>query len=201
MRLVGGKIDDFGIWNRALSATEISELYTTQASFVPSCNLGRVLSVDTTVCEGTSVLLRSLPGQSTSPGGASCFATNVRTAGNLQFALNTVVKDGFGNFFLAGAYQGNVTIGGVALGGIGGRDIFVAKFDSCGSLIWVNRAGSSGDQDFAGGGGRSLAVDTLGNLFVVGRYNQAFTFLEPGVRLFLFHILQQVIAITRMGSW
>ncbi|MFM8514622.1 MAG: hypothetical protein ACKOBI_12935, partial [Bacteroidota bacterium] len=56
----------------------------------------------------------------------------------------------------------------------------MAKFDSCGTLLWANRAGSSGDQDFPGGGGRSLAVDALGNLYVVGRYNQAFTFYGTG---------------------
>ena len=74
----GGKIDDFGICNRVLSDTEISNLYQAQTSTTPACSLGVLLNNDTTICEGSSVTLQSLPGISSSnPSSNTCFNPNV----------------------------------------------------------------------------------------------------------------------------
>jgi len=51
-RFFKGKIDDLGIWNRALSQCEISNLYN---SNVGSCAVGA--NTDTTICQGDTITL------------------------------------------------------------------------------------------------------------------------------------------------
>src|SRR5207245_2344196 len=54
------------------------------------------------------------------------------------------------------------------------RDIFVAKYDTNGGLIWAKRAGGSGDDD-----GFGIGVDALGNSYVTGQFFGSATF-GPG---------------------
>jgi Beta-propeller repeat len=90
-----------------------------------------------------------------------------------------IALDGSGNSYVTGVYQGtatNPTIFGsgepnqTQLIAAGGGDIFVAKFDSTGSLVWVKSAGGSIDipanQDF----GFGIGVDSSGNSYVTGRF-------------------------------
>jgi hypothetical protein len=46
----------------------------------------------------------------------------------------------------------------------GSDDVFLAKYDSCGNLVWVKQAGGA-NQDI----GQDVCADTNGNVYVVGK--------------------------------
>lgn len=69
-----------------------------------------------------------------------------------------LAADGLGNVFVTGYTGGN--IGGAQIGFL---DAFLSKFDSAGNLIWSQQFGTI-DVD----GGKSVAVDPFGNIYVAG---------------------------------
>jgi hypothetical protein len=78
---------------------------------------------------------------------------------------NSVAVDSTGNIYLAGAFQGTIIIGGNTLTNAGARDIVLAKFDSAGTLTWVKRFGSTGDELV-----RCMVVDSTGNIYLGGSF-------------------------------
>ncbi len=76
--------------------------------------------------------------------------------------------DGSGHSYVTGSFRGSATFGPgetneTTLTSAGGIDIFVAKYDAAGALVWAKRAGGTGS-DF----GRGTAVDGSGNSYVTG---------------------------------
>ena len=71
---------------------------------------------------------------------------------------HTVRVDGSGNVYIAGYTTGNL-YGTKA----GGRDVFVAKFDSAGNELWGRQTGSAEGDDAYG-----LALDSSGNAYITG---------------------------------
>ncbi|MGO9203492.1 MAG: hypothetical protein ACLQM8_23465 [Limisphaerales bacterium] len=72
-----------------------------------------------------------------------------------------------GNCYVTGQFDGTNDFGGVTLTNltVGGSDIFVAEYNSSGTLQWAHRAGGSPPNlDF----GRGAGVDTNGDVFVTG---------------------------------
>ncbi len=78
---------------------------------------------------------------------------------------NACAADAAGNFFVAGAFSGNATFGTNTLISAGQTDLFIAKYNNSGALLWVRRAGGSGF-DAANG----IAVDNAGNAYVTGSF-------------------------------
>ncbi|MGD9636817.1 MAG: SBBP repeat-containing protein [Pirellulales bacterium] len=107
-------------------------------------------------------------GYRSGPGGNDAFLTKYDDAGTFQWTqqLGTtdydigwrIAADGLGNVYLAGQTTGS-------LGGpnAGGYDSFIAKYDGTGALEWTRQFGTSAG-DFA----RNVAVDGLGNAYIVG---------------------------------
>lgn len=79
---------------------------------------------------------------------------------------NAVATDKLGNVVIAGAFNGDsLVFDTVALKPVGGKDIFIAKFDNQGSLIWAKPFGGTQD-DIA----KSMVIDSFGNIIVTGFY-------------------------------
>jgi len=78
---------------------------------------------------------------------------------------NACATDGAGNLYVAGYFTETASFGTNALISAGLSDLFVAKYDNAGALLWVRRAGGPGF-DTANG----IAVDTLGNCYVTGAF-------------------------------
>jgi Beta-propeller repeat len=76
----------------------------------------------------------------------------------------------FGNTITFGSGQPNET----TLLGLGGGDVFVAKFDTDGGLEWARQAGGSGGP--FGDSGNGIAVDRAGDARVVGFFQSSATF-------------------------
>ncbi len=76
-----------------------------------------------------------------------------------------VALDGSGNVYVSGYYSSAAYFNpsGDSLKSIGGADVFLAKYDTAGTLIWAKTLGNtSGDL------GYKVAVDRSGNVYLVG---------------------------------
>jgi hypothetical protein len=103
------------------------------------------------------------------------FIVKYDTSGNVVWAQKAegIESDGFyaaadltGNLIINGSFIGDtLAIGSVRLINAGGKDIFVAKFDPSGNVIWAKSAGGV-SHDW----GRGVAADNLGNVFITGSF-------------------------------
>ena len=125
----------------------------------------------------------------TSAGGDDIFVTKYDASGDLVWAKqaggtgldegNGIAVDGSGNSYVVGNFNGSATFGPgetneTTLTSTGSGEIFVAKYDASGDLVWAKRAGGiSFDQ------GRGIAVDGSGNSYVTGDFVGSATF-GPG---------------------
>jgi len=76
-----------------------------------------------------------------------------------------VATDGTGNVFLTGSSEGTADFGGGALLGLGGNDIFLAKYNASGAHQWSQRFGNIQDQF-----GYDVAADGSGNVVMAGSF-------------------------------
>jgi len=101
------------------------------------------------------------------------FIAKYDTAGNPIWAKSiytsgysdlSVASDKFGNVCIAGDFgAGTLTIGTYTLTNQGNQDIFAAKFNPAGSVLWAKSYGNFGDDE-----GTSIATDTSGNIYISG---------------------------------
>lgn len=69
------------------------------------------------------------------------------------------------NPYVTGLFTGTASFGGQSLTSVGSQDIFVARYDPNGTLLWVRRAG--GAQADSGSG---IGVDGAGHAYITGGY-------------------------------
>lgn len=79
-----------------------------------------------------------------------------------------VAVDGSGNIYTTGVFTGSTNFGSGNLTSLGGNDIFLAKYDANGTLLWVRNAGSSGDDL-----GKAIAFDASNNVYLTGYFSGA----------------------------
>jgi len=71
-----------------------------------------------------------------------------------------------GNVYVTGVFDGNISFSGTALSSKGENDIFMAKYNSAGTLLWAKSAGGAGGERAAG-----LALDARDNIYITGFFN------------------------------
>ena len=83
-----------------------------------------------------------------------------------EVEVTSIVSDDSGNLYMTGNFRtSEITIDSVTLPNSGDYDMFVAKFDSNGSLVWAKKAGGI-YTDIAS----SVTLDGSGNLYFAGNY-------------------------------
>jgi hypothetical protein len=83
---------------------------------------------------------------------------------------NAVAADATGNVWVTGQFYGTNSFGTTNLVANGnGSDIFVARYDTTGNLIWARRAG--GSSIIYGDAGFGIASNTNGDAFVTGYFS------------------------------
>jgi hypothetical protein len=87
-----------------------------------------------------------------------------------------VTSDNQGFVYVLGEFQGTAQIGSYTLSSTtpGKNDLYVAKYDDNGTVIWATRLGSASDRDTDGGS--SITVDPNGNVFVTGKFSGGTSF-------------------------
>lgn len=83
----------------------------------------------------------------------------------------SIAVDGWGNTYVTGMFDRNITFDRHTMTTNGARDIFIAKLGASGTWLWaVNAGGGSWDE------GYDIDVDVEGNAFVAGYFNGTATF-------------------------
>jgi hypothetical protein len=127
----------------------------------------------------------------TSTGSTDAFVAKYDTSGTVQWARGIggtgfdygygIATDTSGNVYVIGRYYGStITFApGTTLTnvGVGSTDVFVAKYDTSGTVQWARSIGGTSD-DIGG----DIATDSDGNVYVIGRYYGSVTF-APGTTL------------------
>ncbi len=79
--------------------------------------------------------------------------------------------DSMGNCYITGFYYGTATFGSFHITSTGAQDVFIAKYDSSGTCIWVRTCGGT-EEDI----GHAIALDPSGNVVVTGEFQGTSTF-------------------------
>jgi len=106
--------------------------------------------------------------------GSGIFLARYTAAGALEWVrtgtsataggeAHNVAVDPLGNCYLAGSFMGTTSFGASNVVSAGGSDVFVAKYDRAGTLLWVTRQGAGFNDS-----GRDLAADGTNGCFVTG---------------------------------
>lgn len=166
----GTKIDS----GKDINTDDVGNVYVTGQFYSP------------TITFGTS-LLTNVGGMGYS---LALFIVKYDSSGTLIWALGVDDVEGYsstdvnGNIYLAcRSISPTITFGTFTLTNAGYSDIYIVKYDSSGNVIWVQSAGSIGNDAPYG-----VSNDVQGNVFVTGSYNSLS--LSFGT-----------IVITNMGSY
>src|ERR1041384_2170541 len=82
------------------------------------------------------------------------------SAGGKQYVLATgMVNDADGNLYVTGSFNGTATFGSQQLTSTGASDIFLAKYDPFGKLLWIKQAGGTDDDE-----ANSIVMDANNNI-------------------------------------
>jgi hypothetical protein len=131
-------------------------------------NLGNIYLtgefIDTMVLDNDTVI---------SAGWNDFFLAKYDTTGNLHWfkkgggssidRVNGITTDSIGNFYITGYFNDTLIVDNEMLISHGARDIFIAKFNTGGNLIWLKGPGGPWADE-----GRGIELDHYGNLFVSG---------------------------------
>jgi hypothetical protein len=79
--------------------------------------------------------------------------------------------DGNSNIYLTGYFTDSIKFGSTEVVGAGGQDVFLAKVDSSGNLLWVKDFGGT-TNEYA----NALTVDAVGNSYITGTFTGTVTF-------------------------
>jgi hypothetical protein len=119
--------------------------------------------------------------QITSNGLSDIFTAKYDSSGNCLWANDAggagwdngtcISVDTKGNSYVGGTFQDTAFFGDEQISSLGGYDIFVAKYDSSGKLLWVKQAG--GAKNDAGYG---IFADANGNCYLTGNFLSTATF-------------------------
>jgi uncharacterized repeat protein (TIGR01451 family) len=86
--------------------------------------------------------------------------------------ISNAIKVGPDNsFYITGQFSSTAQFSNTTLVSSGGSDIFIAKYGPSGALLWIVKAGGTGDDM-----GYGVDVDKAGNVYVTGRFESSATF-------------------------
>jgi PKD repeat protein len=78
-----------------------------------------------------------------------------------------VVTDNSGNTFVVGYFSRSADFGSITLSSAGDEDIFIAKYDGSGNVVWAKKAGGTGRDN-----GLGIAIDESDNLVITGSFQK-----------------------------
>lgn len=125
------------------------------------------------------------------------------TLGNVLWAKNYgssagdiargVALDPSGNVYVTGFYSSSMTVQGVTVMSRGLFDVFLAKFDTNGTLLWLRSAGGAGSDI-----GHGVVVDSQGNVGLTGEFQSKATFGTHSVTAAAWEMLSSLSMMQRV---
>ena len=106
---------------------------------------------------------------------------------------HAVCTDSAGNVYVTGEFEITAYFNSTALVSAGLHDIFVAKYNSAGNLLWVKRAGGPG-----GDVGYGISLDGAGNLYLTGEFEGTANF--DGITLTAHSVVNEIF-IAKYNSY
>jgi uncharacterized repeat protein (TIGR01451 family) len=104
-------------------------------------------------------------------------------------AGNAIAVDELGNVYTTGYFTGivdfNPGAGTFNLGAIYTRRIYISKLDAQGNFVWAKNMGGGSLNTY--NSGQAIALDSLGNIYTVGKFANAGDF-DPGLDTFILNI-------------
>ena len=104
------------------------------------------------------------------------FVAKYNTSGTLQWvqkggglrqdAGNAIIVDAVGSVYVTGFFSDTAAFGTTNLVSAGGTDIFIAKYNTSGTLQWAKKAGGVDNEQ-----GHGIGMDGSGYLYIVGVFN------------------------------
>jgi hypothetical protein len=85
--------------------------------------------------------------------------------------VGTVVATTTTSVYVGGNFDGSINLGGSTHNSAGGTDLFLARFDTSGNLVWSLAFGSSSTQGLQG-----MAVDASGDVYISGQFQNTLNF-------------------------
>jgi hypothetical protein len=118
----------------------------------------------------------------TNAGYTDIFIAKYDAAGNVLWAKSeggtsydegySVATDASGNVYVTGYFISSITFGTTTLSNAGEEDMFIAKYDAAGTVLWAKSEGGTSNDYF-----RSVSTDASGNVYVTGYfYSPTITF-------------------------
>lgn len=89
---------------------------------------------------------------------------------NIEYGEGIAI-DASGNIYITGYFHNTTTFGSTTLTSAGGIDVFIAKYDANGNILWAKKAGDSEDDL-----GLAIAADASGNIYITGIFKGTTTF-------------------------
>jgi hypothetical protein len=113
----------------------------------------------------------------TNAGSGDIFLVKYNASGNVVWAKSaggtgldeamSIAVDASGNTYVAGYFSSyTLLFGSTTLTSLGSEDIFLAKYDVNGNVVWAKKAGGMSDDRT-----NSIAVDAYGNTYVAGYFS------------------------------
>ena len=108
-------------------------------------------------------------------GGAAMFIVKYSPSGEVLWAKAVQgaaayyvsgAMDTMGHIYITGTFSGSVSFGAASVVGHGSNDIFLAKYDSSGNLIWAKDVGSP-DAEY----GNYITTDISSNVYITGFFD------------------------------
>ena len=81
---------------------------------------------------------------------------------------NSISTDINRNVYVTGTFTSTITFGSTTLTTAGGYDIFIAKFDSSGNVLWAKRAGGTNTDNCY-----NITTDVNGNAYISGNFSSS----------------------------
>lgn len=105
-----------------------------------------------------------------SPGGTPLWQE--RAGGTLyDMEGGEIVTDLNGNSYLSGSYNTSATVGSFTLTSAGANDVFVAKYNSSGAVLWATSAGGPLTEH-----ANAITTDNNGNVYLTGYFDSTAVF-------------------------
>jgi gliding motility-associated-like protein len=96
----------------------------------------------------------------------------VKAGGSMADRAYSIKVDNSGNLYITGFYYGSATFGTATINSISNsQDVFIAKYNTAGNLIWVKSVGGSDAET-----GNGITADKDGNVIVTGQFKGTATF-------------------------